>query len=105
MDAYAVIETGGKQYKVQQGDVLDIELLDTSEGVALEFNALAISDGKDLTIGTPTVEGAMVSAVVIDDHLRGKKIFSFKKKRRKGYRRKIGHRQELTKIKVEEIKA
>ena len=105
MNAYAVIETGGKQYKVQQGDVLDIELLVTDEGSSLEFDALAISDGKDLTIGTPIVEGVKVSAVVLDDHLRGKKIFSFKKKRRKGYRRKIGHRQELTKIKVEEIKA
>ena len=104
MEAYAVIETGGKQYKVQQGDVLDIELLDINEGDSLEFNALAVSDGKDLTIGTPSVEGVKVSAVVVDDHLRGKKIFSFKKKRRKGYRRKIGHRQELTKIKVEEIK-
>ena len=73
MDAYAVIETGGKQYKVQQGDVLDIELLVTDEGSSLEFDALAISDGKDLTIGTPIVEGAKVSAVVLDDHLRGKK--------------------------------
>ena len=71
----------------------------------LEFDALAVSDGKELTIGTPVVDGAKVSATVISDHFRGKKLYSFKKKRRKGYRRKIGHRQELTKIKVEEIKA
>lgn len=105
MEAYAVIETGGKQYKVQQGDVFDIELINSDEGSTLEFDALVVSDGKELTIGTPVVDGAKVSATVISDHFRGKKLYSFKKKRRKGYRRKIGHRQELTKIKVEEIKA
>ncbi len=104
MEAYAVIETGGKQYRVQQGDVLDIELLATDEGASVEFDALAVSNGSELTIGTPVVDGAKVKASVVEN-LRGKKIFSFKKKRRKGYRRKIGHRQELTKIKVEEISA
>lgn len=104
MEAYAVIETGGKQYRVQQGDVLDIELLATEEGASIEFDALAISNGSELSIGTPVVDGAKVKASVVEN-LRGKKIYSFKKKRRKGYRRKIGHRQELTKIKVEEISA
>ncbi|VGO15142.1 50S ribosomal protein L21 [Pontiella desulfatans] len=104
MEAYAVIETGGKQYRVQQGDVLDIELLATDEGASVEFDALAVSNGSELSIGTPVVEGAKVKASVVEN-LRGKKIYSFKKKRRKGYRRKIGHRQELTKIKVEEISA
>jgi large subunit ribosomal protein L21 len=104
MEAYAVIETGGKQYRVQQGDVLDIELLDTDEGANVEFDALAVSNGKELSIGTPVVDGAKVKASVVEN-LRGKKIYSFKKKRRKGYRRKIGHRQELTKIKVESISA
>jgi large subunit ribosomal protein L21 len=104
MEAYAVIETGGKQYRVQQGDVLDIELLATDEGASVEFDALAVSNGSELTIGTPVVDGAKVKASVVEN-LRGKKIYSFKKKRRKGYRRKIGHRQELTKIKVEEISA
>ena len=104
MEAYAVIETGGKQYRVQQGDVLDIELLATEEGASVEFDALALSDGSDLTIGTPLVDGAKVKVSVVEN-FRGKKIYSFKKKRRKGYRRKIGHRQELTKIKVEEISA
>jgi len=102
MEAYAVIETGGKQYRVQSGDVLEIELIAADESGALEFEPLAVSDGKELKIGTPTVEGAKVKATVVE-YLRGKKIYSFKKKRRKGYRRKIGHRQALTKIKVEEI--
>jgi len=104
MEAYAVIETGGKQYRVQQGDVLDIELLAADEGTSVEFDALAVSNGSELSIGTPLVEGAKVKVSVVEN-LRGKKIYSFKKKRRKGYRRKIGHRQELTKIKVEAISA
>ena len=104
MEAYAVIETGGKQYRVQQGDVFDVELLDLEEGASIEFDTLAVSNGEELTIGTPVVDGAKVKASVVEN-LRGKKIYSFKKKRRKGYRRKIGHRQELTKIKVESITA
>ncbi len=104
MEAYAVIETGGKQYRVQQGDVLDVELLSLGEGEVVEFEALAVSNGSDLAVGTPVVEGAKVKVSVVEN-LRGKKIYSFKKKRRKGYRRKIGHRQELTKIKVESIEA
>ncbi|MCF7817974.1 MAG: 50S ribosomal protein L21 [Kiritimatiellales bacterium] len=104
MEAYAVIETGGKQYRVQQGDVLDVELLAVEEGANVEFEALAVSNGSELTIGSPVVGGAKVKASVVEN-LRGKKIYSFKKKRRKGYRRKIGHRQELTKIKVESITA
>jgi large subunit ribosomal protein L21 len=104
MEAYAVIETGGKQYRVQQGDVLDVELLDAEAGSSVEFEALVVSNGSELSIGTPVVAGAKVKASVVED-LRGRKIYSFKKKRRKGYRRKIGHRQDLTKIKVEEISA
>jgi large subunit ribosomal protein L21 len=104
MEAYAVIETGGKQYRVQQGDVFDVELLAVEEGASVEFDALVVSNGEELTIGAPLVEGAKVTASVVEN-LRGKKIYSFKKKRRKGYRRKIGHRQELTKIKVESITA
>ena len=104
MEAYAVIETGGKQYRVQQGDVIDVELLAFDEGATTEFDVLAVSDGKELKIGTPVVDGAKVSVSVLE-HFRGKKIYAFKKKRRKGYRRKIGHRQGLTKIKVESITA
>ena len=104
MEAYAVIETGGKQYRVQQGDVLDVELLKVEAGSSVEFDVLAVSNGSELSIGTPVVSGAKVKVSVVEDP-RGKKIYSFKKKRRKGYRRKIGHRQGLTKIKVEEITA
>jgi large subunit ribosomal protein L21 len=104
MEAYAVIETGGKQYRVQQGDVFDVELLDLEEGASLELDALAVSNGTELTIGAPVVAGAKVKVSVVEN-LRGKKLFAFKKRRRKGFRKKIGHRQELTKIKVEEITA
>ena len=102
METYAVIETGGKQYRVQQGDQLDVELISNDSGESLEFDALAVSDGSSLEIGTPIVDGAKVTVSIVEQ-LRGKKIYSFKKKRRKGYRRKIGHRQELTKIQVETI--
>jgi len=106
MEAYAVIETGGKQYRVQEGDVFDVELLnDAEDGASIEFAPLAVSDGTELKVGTPVVKKAKVVVSVVDEHLRGKKIYSFKKKRRKGYRRKIGHRQELTRIKVETISA
>ncbi len=104
MEAYAVIETGGKQYIVRQGDILDVELLVADEGANVEFDALAVSNGSELVLGKPVVSGAKVTASVVEN-LRGKKIYSFKKKRRKGYRRKIGHRQDLTKIKVEAITA
>ena len=104
MEAYAVIETGGKQYRVEQGDVLDVELLKKDSGDNVEFEALAVSNGSELTIGAPLVSGAKVKVSVVEN-FRGDKIYSFKKKRRKGYRRKIGHRQGLTKIKVEEITA
>lgn len=102
MEAYAIIETGGKQYKVQEGDIVDIELVKGEEGSILEFDTLAISDGKDLKVGLPKVDGAKVSASIVKS-FRGKKIYSFKKKRRKGYRRKIGHRQDLIQIKVNKI--
>lgn len=103
MEAYAVVETGGKQYRVQDGDTLNVEKLDAEVGskVALD-QVLALSDGKTLTVGKPTVEGAAVQTVV-EDQIRGDKIFNFKKKRRKGYSRKIGHRQSLTVLKVESI--
>ena len=104
MEAYAVIETGGKQYRVKQGDILDVELMHLEEGSSVELDTLAVSDGSELTIGTPVVDGAKVKVSVVEN-FRGKKIYSFKKKRRKGYRRKIGHRQEQTKIKVESITA
>lgn len=103
MEAYAVIETGGKQYRVQAGDTLNVEKLDAEVGTSVEMeNVLAVSNGSELTIGTPMVAAAKVVASV-KDQIRGDKIFNFKKKRRKGYTRKIGHRQSLTVLTIESI--
>lgn len=100
MSAYAVIETGGKQYRVSEGEILEIELLEAETGSNVVFDkVLAVSTDAGLTCGTPTVEGATVTAEVIE-HFRGPKLIAFKKKRRKGYTRKVGHRQELTKVKI-----
>jgi large subunit ribosomal protein L21 len=105
MEAYAVVETGGKQYRVQKGDVLDIELLDAEVGKNIDLSkVLAVSDGKDLKVGAPDVAGASVIAKVVAQ-LRAPKVISFKKKRRKGFRKTIGHRQGLLKIEVEKITA
>ena len=106
MEAYAVIETGGKQYRVEKDTVLSVELLAAAEaGKTVEFDqVLAVSNGNELTVGTPVVAGAKVTATVVENY-RDAKVVAFKKKRRQGYRKKIGHRQGLTKIKIESIKA
>ncbi len=105
MDPYAVVETGGKQYLVHKGDELLTERIEVEAGQTLTLDrVLAISDGETLTVGTPAVAGAQVRALVME-HLRGPKVVSFKKKRRKGYHKKIGHRQELMKLKIEEVQA
>lgn len=103
MEAYAVVETGGKQYLVKAGDQVTVEFLasEAAKQVTLD-RVLAISDGKELKIGTPVVDGARVTADVVR-HFRGPKLVSFKKKRRKGYSRKIGHRQEQTLLKIASI--
>lgn len=100
---YAIIETGGKQYKVQEGDVLFIEKLQAGEGDNVTFDrviALGKSDG--LVAGTPVVEGATVSAKV-EKHVKGAKIIVFKYKAKKNYRKKQGHRQPYTKVVIEKI--
>lgn len=103
MDAYAVIETGGKQYRVKQGDVLEVERLEGEAGAKVTLDrVLALSNGSELTVGTPVVAGAAVAAEIVGQ-LRGEKVVNFKKKRRKGYHRKIGHRQELTRLRVQSI--
>ena len=105
MDPYAIVETGGKQYLVRTGDVLDVERLPGEAGAKLKLgDVLAVSDGTTLKIGAPAVAGAAVDAELLA-HLRGPKLISFKKKRRKGYKKTIGHRQELTKIKIGAIRA
>ncbi|MDA0321163.1 MAG: 50S ribosomal protein L21 [Verrucomicrobia bacterium] len=104
MESYAVIETGGKQYRVKSGDKLQVEHLDIDAGQEVNFeHVLAVSDGKTLNVGTPNVKGVKVYARVID-HLRGPKLVAFKKNRRKGYTRKVGHRQELTTLQIDTIK-
>jgi large subunit ribosomal protein L21 len=101
MEAYAVVETGGKQYRVLKGGTLDVELLEGEAGSKITLSrVLAISNGTELTVGAPEVSGASVKAQIVAQ-IRGPKVVSFKKKRRKGFHKKIGHRQELTRIKVE----
>ncbi len=101
----AVIRSGGKQYVVAEGDVLRVEKLPADEGESIEIkDVLSVGEGEDIKVGTPLVEGATVKAKVLE-HGRHKKIVVFKKKRRKGYERKQGHRQWYTSIKIEEIKA
>ena len=103
MQAYAVIETGGKQYRVQTGDSLDLELLHVAENESVVIDkVLALSDGTELKVGTPYVEGAKVTLKVVKN-FRGPKVISFIKKRRKGYKRTVGHRQELTCVTVESL--
>jgi len=102
---YAIIETGGKQYKVQEGDVLFIEKLTAGEGESVTFDrVLAVSGEAGLTIGAPLVAGATVSAKV-EKHGKGKKIVVYKYKAKKNYRRKQGHRQPYTKVVIDKIQA
>ncbi len=100
MDAYAVIETGGKQYRVHNKEIISVERLDAEAGSEVTFDrVLAVSNGTELIVGTPTVDQASIRATVME-HYRGPKVVSFKFKRRKGYKRKQGHRQELTRVKI-----
>jgi len=102
---YAIIETGGKQYRVQEGDVLFIEKLEVTAGDTVEFDqVLAVSNGTELTIGAPIVEGAKVSATV-EKNGKAKKIIVYKYKSKKDYRKKQGHRQPYTKVTINTINA
>ena len=101
---YAVIETGGKQYKVAQGDVIFVEKLGVAEGEAVNFAVTAIIDGENSKIGTPVVKGASVEAAVLAN-TKGKKVRIFKYKPKKGYHKRQGHRQPLDKIEIKAIKA
>ncbi|MFD0617983.1 MULTISPECIES: 50S ribosomal protein L21 [Paenibacillus] len=102
---YAIIETGGKQYKVQEGDVLFIEKLNAGEGENVTFDrVLAVSKGEGLVTGAPVVAGATVTAKV-ESHVKGKKITVFKYKPKKNYHKKQGHRQPYTKVTIEKIQA
>lgn len=102
----AVIKTQGRQFTVQEGDVLFVNRFkDTQAGDTVAIDSvLALGEGESMTIGSPTVDGASVSATILENK-RGKKITVLKKKRRKGYRLKQGHRQELSVIKIDSIQS
>ena len=103
MEAYAILETGGKQTLVKVGDKIEIEKLSVEAGQEAVLNTVcAVSDGTTLKVGAPYVEGAAVT-LAIDGHKRGKKVINFKAKRRKGDRRLVGHRQQLTVATVKAI--
>ncbi len=102
---YAVIVTGGKQYKVSEGDTLFIEKLEVEEGATVTFDqVLMAGEGDDVKVGVPTVDGATVEAKVVKNG-KAKKIYVFKMKRKKNYRRKKGHRQPYTKVEITKINA
>ncbi len=101
--ATAIITSGGKQYKVQEGDRIDVEKLDASAGDNLVFDkVLFYAKDTDIRIGDPVLEGASVKGKILDHH-RAKKVVAFKYKRRKGYHRKVGHRRHLTRVQIESI--
>jgi len=101
---YAVIKTGGKQYRVSQGDRIRVEKLDGEVGTSLEFDDVLMIGGDKVVVGTPNVEGAKVTAEITGQD-KAKKVIVFKMKRRKGYRRKQGHRQPYTDLKITGINA
>ncbi len=100
---YAVIETGGKQYRVEPGDVIDVERLAREDEERVVFDrVLMIGGSESVEVGTPLVAGAEVNAVAVGE-VRGRKVQVFKRKRRKGYRRKTGHRQDYLRVRIEGI--
>ncbi len=98
---YAVVTTGGKQYRVEEGDTLDVERLDAAADETVSLRPLMVVDDGDVTVGG-ALEGASVTAVVLDHH-KARKIRVFKYKNKTGYRRKAGHRQPLTRIRIDSI--
>ena len=100
--AYAVIKTGGKQYRVEKGTRFDVEKLDADVDSEVKFDALMVGEGESIKVGTPTVDGASVTAKVIDQY-RGKKGIAFKFKRRKGFHKTKGYRRALTTLEVTSI--
>jgi large subunit ribosomal protein L21 len=103
--SYAIIQTGGKQYRVSEGDVLSVEKLDAEAGKETTFNdVLLVVNGDKINLGAPLVSGASVKAEVVDQY-KDDKVIAFKFKRRKGYHRTVGHRRQLTKLKITKISA
>lgn len=100
--AYAIVQTGGKQYRVAEGDEIDVEKLDVEAGKETALDVLLFADGDTLKFGSPLLDGASVTAEVVDQH-KGEKVIAFKYKRRKGYHRTVGHRRQLTRLKIKSI--
>jgi len=99
---YAVIETGGKQYRVEPGDIIDVERLPGTEDEVTFDRVLLVGGGDEVQVGRPTLEGAQVQARRIAE-VRAPKVLVFKRKKRKGYRRKNGHRQDLNRVRIQDI--
>ncbi|MDP4109435.1 MAG: 50S ribosomal protein L21 [Bacillota bacterium] len=102
---YAILETGGKQYRVKEGDVIYVEKLELEDGAEVNFDkVLAVGDGADMKVGSPYVGGAAVTGKVLKNG-KNKKVIVFKYNSKKNYRRRQGHRQPYTKIEIEAVKA
>ena len=101
---YAVIATGGKQYKVSEGDTLKVEKLGVEAGEKVTFDQVLLVSGDDVKVGDPTVAGATVEASVVSNG-KAKKVIVYKYKRKSGYHKKNGHRQQYTEVKIEKINA
>ncbi len=100
---YAIIKTGGRQFRVAEGETIDVDLLDVEAGKTATFgDVLMYSDGDNLTHGDPLISGAKVTAEVVEQR-KDKKVIAFKFRRRKGYHRTVGHRRKLTRVKIKSI--
>ncbi len=101
---YAIIATGGKQYKISEGDIINVEKLGVDAGETVTFDQVLLVSNNDVKVGNPTVAGATVTASVIGD-VKAKKVIVYKYKRKTGFHKKNGHRQSYTKVKIEKINA
>ena len=102
---YAIVESGGKQYRAVPGATIEVDRLHVEEGSQINLDqVLLVAEGEDIKVGTPTVDGASVKATVVE-HFKGKKVLVFKYKPKERYRRKQGHRQQYTRLQIDEISA
>ncbi len=101
---YAIIATGGKQYKVSEGDIINVEKLENETGDSVTFDQVLVVSNNDIKVGNPTVAGATVTASVLGN-VKAKKVIVYKYKRKTGYHKKNGHRQPYTQVKIEKINA
>lgn len=101
---YAIIATGGKQYKVAEGDIIKVEKLGVEAGATVSFDQVLVVNNGQVVVGSPTVAGASVSATVVEEG-KNKKVIVYRYKRKSGYHKKNGHRQSYTKVKIDKINA